>query len=140
MSVESHVLNMDDIRVKRDLMSRIGTLKGLWEFKLKPRKRTRSLDQNAYYWAAVVTPWLAWLREAEGTDFIDKEQAHEALKAAVLGVKTVANKQTGVCVEVPPRTRRMQTDEFSDYVERCIKFLAEFCGIVVLPSEVFYQR
>jgi hypothetical protein len=34
----------------------------------------------------------------------------------------------------------MKTDEFAQYVEGAAKFLAEFCGIVVLPSDVFFQR
>jgi hypothetical protein len=134
------VLDMDDLGVKRTLKAHIDTLKGLYEVTLKRRRPTRSLNQNRYYWSAVVGPWLAWLRENEGSDFIDKEQAHEALKLAVLGMKTVANKKTGAAVKVPPRTRRMQTDEFGDYVERCIQFLGEFCGISVQPPEVFYQR
>jgi hypothetical protein len=134
------VLNMDDPRDKRGLLSHVGTLTGLWEVTLKRRRPTRSLSQNRYYWSAVVGPWLAWLRENEGSDFIDKEQAHEALKLAVLGVKTVANRETGAAVKLPPRTRRMQTDEFTDYVERCILFLGEFCGIAVKSSEEFCQR
>lgn len=141
MSAENvTVLDMDDPRDKGRLKSHIDTLKGLWEVTLKRRRPTRTLNQNRYYWSAVVGPWLTWLRENEGSDFIDKEQAHEALKLAVLGMKTVSNKQTGAAVKVPPRTRRMQTDEFADYVERAIQFLAEFCGIEVQSSEMFYQR
>lgn len=139
-AAESVVLNMDDIDAKRALMSRVGALKGLWEVTLKARKKTRSLDANRYYWAAVVTPWLAWLRESDGDPLIDKEQAHEALKAAVLGTKSVASTATGGAVRVPPRTRGMKSDEFAAYVEAAAKFLAEFCGIVVLPSEMFLKR
>lgn len=133
------VLNMDDINEKKSLMSRIGSLKGLWEVTLKERKRTRTLDQNAYYWAAVVTPWLEWLREAEGDPSIDKEQAHVALKGAVLGMRTVTNKGTGVAVEIPPSSRTMKTDQFANYVEAAAKFLAEFAGIVVLEPKLFYE-
>jgi hypothetical protein len=135
------VLDLSDGDTKRRLMSHVGNLRsGLYEVSIKPRRQTRSLNANRYYFQCVVGPWLAWLRENEGSDFIDKEQAHEALKLAVLGMKTVENRETGAVVVIPPRTRRMKTDEFSDYVERCIKFLAEFCGIEVLESEMFYQR
>jgi hypothetical protein len=130
---------MDDLNAKRQLMSHIGTLKGPHEVSIKARRRTRTLDQNSYYWAAVVTPWLAWLREAEGDPSIDKDQAHEMLKSAVLGAKAVKLPDERV-VWMSPRTRGMKTDEFAQYVEGAAKFLAEFCGIVVLPSDVFFQR
>jgi hypothetical protein len=139
MSESVMVLNMDDLEVKRRLMTQIGTLKGLYEITLKPRKRTRSLNQNSYYWSAYVGPWLEWLREAEGDPSIDKEQAHIALKTAVLGSKTLINKATGEAIEIPPTTRNMKTDEFSIYLEAAAKWLAEFCGIVVLPAEMFYE-
>lgn len=134
------VLDLSDLAEKRKLMSHIGTLKGLYEVTLKPRKRTRSLDQNSYYWSAFVGPWLAWLREQEGDPSITKEQAHIVLKSAVLGTKTVANPKTGEAIEIPPNTRQMKTDEFSIYLDAAGKWLAEFAGIVVLPSEMFYEE
>ena len=127
------VLNMDDLDAKRALMSHVGTLKGLWEVALKPRKQTRSLNANRYYFQCVVTPFMYWLRESDGDPSIDKDQAHEALKLAVLGIRTVGG------VKVPPRTRRMKTDEFAQYIEAAAKFLAEFCGIVVVESEAFFK-
>lgn len=134
------VLNMDDLNEKRKLMSKIGTLKGLYEVSLKPRKRTRSLDQNAYYWSAFVTPWLEWLRETQGDPSLTKEQAHIVLKSAVLGTKTLVNPQTGEAIEIPPNTRRMKTDEFSIYLDAAGKWLAEFAGIVVLEAEMFFEK
>lgn len=134
------VVDLSDMNVKRALMSKIGALQGLHEVSIKPRKRTRSLDQNSYYFAAVATPFRDWLREAEGDPTITTEQAHATLKTAVLGAKTVTNKATGVCVEIPPPSRNMKTDEFSLYIEAAAKFLAEFCGIAVLPAEMFYEK
>lgn len=136
---ESMVLDLSDLDTKRKLMSKIGALQGLHEVTIKPRKRTRSLDQNAYYFAAFVTPFMHWLRETDGDPSIDKEQAHVALKMAVLGSKTVTLKTTGEYVEIPPQTRGMKTDEFSIYLDLAAKWMAEFCGIVVLPSELFYE-
>lgn len=139
MGAETLLLNMDDVRDKRSLMSRIGSLTGLWEFKLKERKRTRTLDQNRYYWVAVVTPWLEWLRAEYGDPDIDKEQAHELLKGAVLGRQALKNAK-GEEVEVSRRTRDMKTDEFARYVEAAALFLAAFAGIVVVPAEMFVER
>jgi hypothetical protein len=133
------VVDLSDLAVKRRLMTHIGTLQGLHEVSIKPRRRTRSLDQNAYYFAAVCSPWRDWLRESQGDPTITTEQAHIALKSAVLGTRTVTNKATGDCIEIPPPSRNMKTDEFSIYIESAAKFLAEFCGIVVLPADLFFE-
>jgi hypothetical protein len=131
------VLNLSNVEEKRKLMSHIGTLQGLYEIRLKPRKRTRSLDQNSYYWAAYIPGWLDWLRREQGDPSITSEEAHEALKDAVLHPREVVNKDSGEIVRIPHRSRTMTTEEFSIYLDLAAKFLAEFCGIVVLPSEMF---
>lgn len=136
---EPVVLNMDDREARVALMSHVGTRRGLHEVLIKPRKQTRSLNANRYYWVAVVLPWRDWLREAYGDPTIDKNQAHEALKAAVLGMPAVSNGQ-GKAVGLPPRTRRMKTDEFAHYTEAAAQFLGEFCQIEVLDSKAFFQR
>ena len=133
------VLNLSDIAEKRKLMSHIGTLSGLYEVTLKPRKKTRSLDQNRYYWSAFVQPFTEWLREEWGDRSITTEQAHNELKRALIGVKTKLNERTGEEMELMPPSRTMDTLEFSDYLERAAEFLARNCGIVVLPAEMFYE-
>lgn len=132
-------VNMDDIEAKRRLMSKIGTLKGLYDVTLRPRKRTRSLNQNAYYFAALVTPWTEWLREQSGDPSITSEQAHIELKRAVLGTKEIVNKETGDVIELTRTSRNLDTAEFSEFIEGAARFLAEFAGIVVIPSELFFE-
>lgn len=133
------VLNLDDIETKRRLMSKIGTLRGLHEVTIKARKRTRSLDQNAYYWAAIVTPFAAWLTEEWG-ETISVDQAHLQLKIAIMGMKTKVNTVTGEEMEIVPPSKTLDTKEFSEYVEKAIEFLARVAGIVVVPSELFSER
>jgi hypothetical protein len=139
MSESVMVLDMSDLDTKRRLMTKIGSLKGLHEISIKPRKHKRSLTQNAYYFAAFVTPFLEWLREQEGDPSLTTEQAHETLKVAVLGTKVITNRQTGEAIEIPPPTRGMKTDEFSIYLDAAAKWLAEFCEIVVLPAETYFE-
>ncbi len=135
------VLDMDSLHNKQRMMSKIGKLKGVWEFEMRPRKKSRSLNANAYYWAAFIPGWLEWLREASGEPWITAEQAHEALKKRVLGPKEIVNKETGEIIDdAAPSTRDMDTQEFTDYLDRAAEFLASFCGIVVLPSEVFFEQ
>ena len=127
------ILNMDDLAVKRALMSEVGSMRGLWEVTLKQRKRARTLDQNKYYWIAVVTPLADWMRE-EWQENVTIEQAHEVLKNRMLETRKHGD------VAIPPSTARLQIDEFSKYVEDCARWLAESFGIVVIPSEMFYLK
>lgn len=130
------ILNLDDIDAKRRLMSKIQRLTGLWEITLQPRRRTRTLNQNAYYFAAFVTPFREWLNENWGESF-DLDQAHTQLKIAVLGMEEKVNKNTGEIIELVPTSRFKDTVEFSDYLEKAAEFLARNCQIAVLPSELF---
>jgi hypothetical protein len=135
------VLDMDSLHNKRRLMSKIGKMSGLWEFQMHPRKKARSLNANSYYWAAFIPAWLEWLREASGEPWITAEQAHEALKKHVLGAKEIINKGTGEVIdEAAPTTHDMDTGEFAEYLDRAAEFLASFCGIVVLPSEMYFEQ
>ena len=56
------VVNMDNLSTKRRFMEKVQTMSGLWEISMKPRRFTRSLSQNAYYFAAVCSPFAEWLR------------------------------------------------------------------------------
>lgn len=136
----SMVLNLDDVETKKRLMSKIGRLRGLHEITIKPRRETRSLSQNSYYWSAFIPGWLEWLRETSGEPWITKEQAHEALKKHVLGTTPIVNKETGEIIdEMIPDSRFMDTKEFSEYLDRAAEFLARFAGIVVIPSEMYFE-
>lgn len=128
------VVNLASTDQKRKLMSFIGTLPaGLYDVLIKPHKKTRSLDQNAYYWVAVVEPFRSWIKE-EWQESVSAKQAHEILKRQILGVK-----QSPSGIQIPPTSKNLSVQEFSEYVEGCARWLAEFCGIVVIPSELFYE-
>lgn len=134
------VFNMDDIEQRRRLMAKIGKMRGLWSVSLEPRKKTRSLQANGYYWAAYIPAWLEWLREASGEPWITKDQAHKALVKHVLGTQQVVNKETGELIdEITPETHTMDTGDFNNYLDRAAEFLASFCGIVIIPSELFFE-
>lgn len=139
MSKDTLLINMSDAAAKRELMIQIGRLSGLYEVYIKPRKRTRSLDQNAYYWAAVVQPFTDWLRLNYGDSKIDKEQAHEMLKVKILGLTEKQIPNSGESVTIIPRSKTLTVEEFSEYIDQCAAWLAEFCEIVVVPSEMFYE-
>lgn len=138
MHKDAAIINLSNPEVKRELMTQIGRLTGLYEFYLKPRKRTRTLDQNKYYWSAVVQPFTEWLHENWGDVLLDKEQAHEMLKVKILGL-TEKQLPSGEIVTVIPHSRTLKTDEFWQYVEKCSQWLEEFTGIIVLSPDQFYE-
>lgn len=134
------VVNMDDVPTKRRFMQKVQTMTGLWEIQMKPRRFTRSLSQNAYYWAAVVTPFTEWLRGEWGDSDVKPEQAHELLKHKVLGSLELTNKQTGEVIEITRSSRTLDSYEFGEFIEKAAAWLAEFTGIVVLTPEMFYEK
>lgn len=133
------VLNLSDASVKRQLMIQIGGLQGLHEVRIRPRKRTRSLDQNSYYFVAVVQPFRDWLRGEYGDSLITSDQAHEMLKVKILGMDEKLIEGTNEVLKLIPRSKTLTKDEFGSYIDKCSEWLLTFCEIVVVPSELFYE-
>jgi hypothetical protein len=61
------------------------------------------------------------------------------LKRKILGVKEIVDKATREVYEIPPSSRKLDTHEFAEYIEGCARWLAEFCSIVVIPSELYFE-
>jgi hypothetical protein len=120
-------------------MIEIGRLSGLHEVLIRPRKRTRSLDQNAYYFAAICAPFRDWLREHYGDNAITTEQAHDMLKVKIMGLDERPIEGTGETIAIIPRSKTLSVEEFSEYIEKCAAWLVSFCNIVPVPSELFYE-
>ena len=121
-------------------MQRVQKLKGLQEVSIRPRKKTRSLNANSYYWVAIVQPFTEWLRDEWGDPGITTKQAHAVLKVKVLGPKEKVIESTGEVLELIPETHNMDQYEFGSFIEKAAAWLAEFAGIVVIPSEMFWEN
>lgn len=133
------VINFDDVGAKLRFMQGVQALRGLQEVWIRPRKKTRSLNANSYYWCAYVQPWTDWLREQYGDPTITTEQAHELLKVRVLGPKEKVIEETGEVIELIPTTHDMSKEEFAVYLDKAKEWLASFAGIVVLDSDLFWE-
>lgn len=133
------VLNFDNLETKRRFMQKVQKLKGLQEVSIHPRKKTRSLNANAYYWAGVVQPFTEWLRDEWGDPSITTDQAHVVLKKQVLGAKEKVIESTGEVIELIPTTHDMDQVDFGIYIEKAAQWLAEFAGIVVISSDLFWE-
>lgn len=140
MKEPATVWDLAKISEKRRLMDQIQKLpKGLYEVLIKPRKLTRSLNANRYYFAACVAPFAEWLRENYGDTAITSEQAHEMLVVAVLGWDERHSEKTGKTLKFRPQTHSMDSAEFAEYVDKAAAWLAEVPEIIVLPPELFLE-
>jgi len=133
MPKDAEIWNLSEPSEKHRLMRQISTfLAGLYEVLIKPKRRTRSLNQNSYYFSAVVEPFRQWLIENWGEN-VTKDQAHETLKLALLERSDAGG------IELMPSTRNLDTAAFSEYLESAIQFLATKCDICVIPAEIYYE-
>ena len=135
---EPRVINFDDVGAKLRFLQAVKKLKGLHEISIRPRKKTRSLNANAYYWAAFIPDWTDWLREQYGDPTITTKQAHQLLKLRVLGPKEKIL-DTGEVLEIIPETHSMDQVEFGIYLDKAKEFLQEFAQIIVLDSDLFWE-
>lgn len=135
---EPRVVNFDDVGAKLRFLQAVKKLKGLQEVSIRPRKKTRSLNANAYYWAAFIPDWTDWLREQYGDPTITTEQAHQLLKVRVLGPKEKIL-DTGEVLEIIPETHSMDQVEFGIYLDKAKEFLQAFAQIIVLDSDLFWE-
>jgi hypothetical protein len=83
-------------------------------------KQTRSLQQNALYWACCqrLAKELGWL----------PDEIHEYNKEHCNAqTRSLANQQTGEVsdIRVPGSTARLALDAFSEYLEKCNAFWGE---------------
>jgi hypothetical protein len=110
---------------RRRLQTAIATLEGEYSVSIEPRRATRSQRANAFYWAAVATPFADYLSDG-GIKKFSKDEAHVVIKGAVLPHVQVIDPKTGEAIdELPADTHTMTTDEFCEFVERARAYLWE---------------
>src|SRR5687768_12635855 len=120
----------DDRGQKTAAMSALGTCRGMQRMTVTPVRPTRSLRQNASYWALVVEPFRQFLRDQE-LGAVDRDYAHRIIVAKILGTVPVIDPATGEVLANEPRpTKDLSVEEFSDFVERARAWLADMFHIV----------
>jgi hypothetical protein len=123
------ILDLSDRDMKRRFVAWVGTLVGAWEVDIKPRRNTRSLAQNAFYWSCVCTPFADFL-SAQDYELNTPEEAHEILKAKFL-TRPVVRPDTGELIgRIVRSTTDLSTEEMTDYIERCRAWLLDFFGVM----------
>ena len=97
-------------------------------------KRIRSLSQNSYYWAVVVTMVHEYLVNL-GND-VNLEETHLYLKYHVGNLSKIILDKEGNAREVPESTAGLNTLEFENYMESIRAWAASQGLIIPLPNEI----
>lgn len=122
---------------RRRLCAAIGSMTGWYTISLLPRRNTRSLRQNAYYWSCCVQPFYEFLREQGAVSCMD--ESHEFIKDKHLRVPII-NKDSGEVIGWRTRsTTELDTAEFSEFVEQTRDWLLDVFGIITPDAGEDYQ-
>lgn len=123
------ILDMSSAAEKRPLLDMIRQLSGLHRVEIVRYRERRTDRQNRFYWPAIVQPFADFLRE-QGEQYTD-EMAHELLKFKFLR-QTIPDLATGEVIGERVRsTTELTVQEFAEYVDQCVAYLAETFGITV---------
>jgi hypothetical protein len=99
------------------------------ELTVEKLKHPRSNNQNAYYWGVVV-------HEIAKHTGHDPEQIHELLKFKFAPRWHFMEVMIGNA-GIPTSTTRLDTIEFTEYVEKCRIWANDFLGLTIpLPNEI----
>jgi len=95
-------------------------------------KKTRSLNQNAYFHGVMVPLVLQGLRDAGFNEVKTPEDAKDIIKALFLK-KVIKNEITGEEIPVIRHTSELTTVEFNAMMEECGQWASEYLGIFIPP-------
>jgi hypothetical protein len=121
-----------DLKQKDILRRWLNNLNGFKvELVIKKYRKKRTIPQNSYYWGIV----LDLISEASG---YTTEELHELFKRLFL--KKVI-KIGGVDYEVSESTSKLNTEQFSDYIEKIKKFAVMKLDLhIPSPDEIDYEN
>jgi len=95
--------------------------------------RKRSLPQNSFYWAM-----LTWVLEQGDTGYLTPEELHDDLKGRFLAVKADTGK--GFVTVRIKSTTDLDSNEFSEYIDKCDKAINSYLGIDTSEFHREYQE
>lgn len=91
-----------------------------WKVEIKEYVKTRTIDQNARYWAMI--------KQATKVKNLNKDVIHEFFKALILGVRS--ENVDGKEIYITGSTTELSTTAHHDYVEECIAYATTEWGLV----------
>lgn len=105
------------------------------EVTIRKARRSRSSEQNRYYWGVVVDMIVRAMHDLGNTEIKpgqrdSAEIVHEFLKNKFLP-PVIATDAHGQEIKLPPSTRKVTTTEMMDYIAEIQMWAAEYLGIVI---------
>jgi len=92
-------------------------------------KKHRSLNQNRFWWGALLPLVKMGLNDAGYSEVKTVEDAHEVLKALFLK-KHISNPD-GLALEMSGSTAELTTVEFNELIEKVQMWASDFLGVVI---------
>jgi hypothetical protein len=127
------LIDFADREQKLKVLSKLGALSGRYLLSVRPYKPKRSLRANAYYHAAVVPAFREFMREHG--QFFEPEECHEFFLQK-FSSKNVIDPETGeVLAVIGRRSSKMDSGQFSEFVNTVIGWLQDRCGVIVPEPE-----
>lgn len=87
------------------------------------QQHARTLPQNRYYHGVVVDMIAGYIGE-------NREDAHALLKAQFLSPRSI-ELLNGQTLTMPPSTRLLTVEQFTEYIERVRVWAAQFLGLSI---------
>jgi hypothetical protein len=128
-------LDLSNAANKRRLLASIGTLVGMYDIRITPRRAMRSNAANRYYWKVIVGTLVEFLNDQGQT--VDASEVHELFKAKFLR-RPIASPTTGEVIgQAIGSTTKLDTAQFADYIEKCRAWMLDMLGIVIQDQQEF---
>ena len=101
-----------------------------FQITVEKKKKSRSLNQNSYYWGVVIPSVRAGLHDLGMK--LSRQEVHELLKLKFLK-KEIINEKTGEVFEYIGGSSELTTTEFMDFIAELQQWSAEYLNVVI-PS------
>lgn len=136
VKILSNVLNNKLVKNRNEVVNAINQFNGKDVIiSIYLAEKTRSNEQNAYYWGVIITMWQDILKDNWG-EYYSKEYTHEFLKYN-LNYKENINLNTDVILRVVKSTTQNTTTDQEEYCEKCRRLALDMFNVVIpLPNEV----
>lgn len=128
--MEFKVYSDSDKRAVKDYVDSLPQGKG-FIVKITRRQTRRTVNQNRLYWL-----YVACIMQETGNS---KDVIHEWLKVKFLGNETVMIGDEAI--SVPVSTARLNTAQFTHYIDRIVTWASSELGIILPdPEESYFEQ
>ncbi len=139
VSDDSALMDFSQPRVRRMVCDYIKTLTGIYRFECVRVRNQRSLQANAFYWSVILKAVQRGISEAWGEN-LSIDEIHLMMREKFLS-KPICNRATGELMHTTAgSTAALDKIQFADYLDKIIKFAAEYLNVEVPAADPCYAN